>query len=340
MTHSHAERETQLIHWLQTLSNFQPDNFHMISGDASFRRYFRCYSNGSAFIAVDAPPQTEKNQAFVALAKAYHAKGVAVPEVLEVDLQNGFLLLQDFGDVLFSQVISEGNEAQWYAKALAQLPHIQQVTEVKASHEQQHSMMPLPAFDDALLEAEFHLFNHWLLVVHLGLELTDVEWQIIKQAQDFLTSVFLAQPQVGVHRDYHSRNLMILANDEIGVIDFQDAVTGPITYDAVSLLRDCYVVWPDEFVQSQLKALHQQYYSQYDWAAFAHWFDCVGMQRHIKASGIFARLCHRDGKTSYLNDIPRTLDYLVRIGRNIPQCADFAVLVDTKIKPAVEVKNR
>jgi hypothetical protein len=175
-----------------------------------------------------------------------------------------------------------------------------------------------------------------LLKVHLDLQLSDSEQATIKSTLDYLRTAFFAQPQVGVHRDYHSRNLMLLADDEIGIIDFQDAVIGPITYDAVSLLRDCYQTWPSALVYIWLKEWHTEYYSQYSWADFKYWFDLTGMQRHIKASGIFARLCHRDGKVAYLQDIPRTLQYLCDVGSQYEQCKQFAELVQHKIKPAAE----
>jgi len=335
MEQNHAQREAGLLQWLQSLPNLSPSQFHMISGDASFRRYFRFQDNGTSYIAVDAPPATEKNQAFVDLSRAYSTQNVPVPNVLHVDFEAGYLMLEDLGDVLFSSQLESGKEAELYTKALSHLAAIQQVTAFADEHS-----TALPAFDTDLLDAEFYLFNHWLLHVHLQLSLSEDEWNIIHDVQSFLADVFMAQPQAGVHRDYHSRNLMLLEGGEIGVIDFQDAVIGPITYDAVSLLRDCYVVWPDEFVDAQLKLLHQTHFEKHDWSQFKYWFDCVGMQRHIKASGIFARLCHRDGKTGYLNDVPRTLQYLVKVGSQIPQCTAFASLVESKVIPAVLEKAK
>lgn len=309
------------------LPDIQPDNLHMISGDASFRRYFRFNHAGQSFIGVDSPPETEKNHEFVALSSEYIQQSVPVPKVIHSNYDIGFMMLEDFGNVLFSDKLQGNENASWYQKALSHLPNIQSV--------QSTDNQALPAFNRTLLDAEFHLFNHWLLDVHLELKLKDSEWQIILDTQRYLSEVMLAQPQVGVHRDYHSRNLMIMDDGGIGIIDFQDAVIGPLTYDAVSLLRDCYVVWPDEFVEQQLKAWQSEHFSQYDWNTFKHWFDCTGMQRHIKASGIFARLCHRDGKAGYLDDIPRTLEYLVSVGGGISQCASFAALVANKILPAV-----
>ncbi len=333
----HDKRAQQLLAWLRQLPGYLPDNFHMISGDASFRRYFRFGHPGKTCIAVDAPPEHENNIAFVNIADAYLAAGVSVPSVLDCDFENGFLLLQDFGDQLFAQKYGAHNVSEYYQAALAHLPKIQEVTATSGGE--------LPEFDQVLLDNEYHLFNHWLLEVHLQLGLSVDELDIIKHSQAAITTVFKDQPQVGVHRDYHSRNLMLLggrgtpAAQDIGVIDFQDAVIGPITYDAVSLLRDCYVVWPQAFVEKSLHDWYQRYYAQYQWQEFRYWFDMVGLQRHIKASGIFCRLCHRDGKQGYLNDIPRTLQYIVDIGAQYDSTRALASLVAEKIMPAMLAKQ-
>lgn len=320
-------RQDALSDWLKHNEGYQFDRLSMVSGDASFRRYFRFPVGESSRVAVDAPPQHEDNPRFLAVAEAYLQAGVKVPECFGADIQQGFMCLQDFGNDLLFQVLQQDNIKALYQKSLAQLPAIQSVTAT--------SQGPLPAFD-TLLEAEFYLFNHWLLEVHLNLSLSAADRDMIQQAQAAIQQVFQAQPQAGVHRDYHSRNLMILADDEIGIVDFQDAVTGPVTYDAVSLLRDCYVTWPDEWVEEQLQQWHQSCMSQYDWQEFKYWFDFTGMQRHIKASGIFARLCHRDGKTGYLQDIPATLRYLVNIGGLYPETAAFAQWIEAVLIPAVE----
>ena len=333
-----ASRELQLQEWLARLASGSPENFHMISGDASFRRYFRFQRQGKSLIAVDAPPASEKNREFVALSRAYRAAGMKVPSVVHIDLSQGFLVLDDFGDQLFALQVQQYDPAPWYQAALAILPRIQDVQCTRSGD----STSQLGKFDGDVIASEYTLFNDWLLQRYLNLELTSAQWRVIQDCQTFLTQVFLSQPQVGVHRDYHSRILMILAASEgqrdIGIIDFQDALIGPITYDAVSLLRDCYVVWPDEFVAQQLQTLHRNNYSQYPWQEFVFWFDCVGMQRHVKASGIFSRLSLRDGKHNYLRDIPRTLRYLSAIGASMPQCQPFAELVEQVILPAMSAK--
>lgn len=357
-------RESALLQWLQEETDFHVDKLEMVSGDASFRRYFRfstdnsperaednclehtegnsleqavnktslCEGEKTSYIAVDAPPEKESNHEFYHVARSYKDAGVKVPEVVKVDLTKGFWVLEDFGDDLLSHHYDSKSIEALYSEALGALKAIQSVTDTEQGR--------LPVFDDALLDAEFHLFNHWLLEVHLNLELEETEKQLLHNAQAFIRKVFKEQPQAGVHRDYHSRNLMVLnsansAPGQIGIIDFQDAVIGPVTYDAVSLLRDCYVVWPEDMIERLLLQWSEKMGFSDDIEQLRYWFDFVGMQRHIKASGIFCRLCYRDGKSLYLNDIPRTLGYLVDIAAQYPQTRAFSQLISEKILPAV-----
>lgn len=321
-------RQKALIKWINSQPDFSCDQLQIVSGDASFRRYFRFDCHARSIIAVDAPPEFEDSQRFVQVAQAYSKYNVPVPKVLSADFSLGFYCLEDFGDKQFADDLSIENCREKYTLALSYLPDIQacQSTEVGL----------LPKYDEALLSSEFYLFSHWLVEIHLNMSPTEDEKSVMQNAFAFLQKDFMAQPQVGVHRDYHSRNLMELDEKNLGIIDFQDAVIGPVTYDAVSLLRDCYQDWPDEIVIALLKDFHQQHYTQYSWLQFKRWFDLTGMQRHIKASGIFARLCHRDGKSSYLNDIPHTLNYLIEVGQNYPELSDFVKLVRSKVKPMME----
>lgn len=328
---SSDQRRHQLIDWINSQDGFELSELEMVSGDASFRRYFRFHQDGQSIIAVDAPPEYENSRQFVEVAKSYAKVGLPVPEIYCFDYDKGFYCQQDFGNVQFSANLNLQTADKLYQTALALLPKVQQCTTTDTAR--------LPAFDNALLEREFYLFSHWLIEVHLGLRLSSNELSIMQNTFSALTEQFLQQPQVGVHRDYHSRNLMLLDKDRVGVIDFQDAVIGPITYDAVSLLRDCYQPWPRELVDKWLKQFHHAYYSQYPWQDFKKWFDFTGMQRHIKASGIFARLFHRDGKHTYLKDVPATLKYIVQVASEYPQCEEFGRLVADKILPSVELKN-
>lgn len=320
-------RERALAAWINQTSVLHCETLDIVSGDASFRRYFRFNSDGVSYIAVDAPPEFEDSQIFITIAQAYADAGVIVPKVIAHDVAQGFYCLQDFGDAQFSDALNKQTVFDLYLRALDFLPAIQGCTEVEGQS--------LPLYDDALLASELHLFTHWLISVHLKITLTQQQMAMIDSTYAFLVEVFKQQPQAGVHRDYHSRNLMILPDQSIGVIDFQDAVIGPITYDCVSLLRDCYQAWPDEWIVDILHRHHQQFFAQYAWQDFKRWFDLVGMQRHIKASGIFTRLCHRDGKSGYLKDIPHTLDYLINIGENYPECEKFALWIKDTLKPAM-----
>lgn len=323
-----AQRQAQLLDWINHSTPFLCQHLEMVYGDASFRRYFRFTFENQSIIAVDAPPPFEDSQKFALMAALYASNGLSVPQVFAHDHNLGFYCVQDFGNTLFADALNSTSCQQLYPQALALLPKVQLCTAT--------SKADLPGYNDNLLTAEFEIFSHWLLEVHLQLNLSAKESLIIKQTFATLRSNFFVQPQVGVHRDFHSRNLMLLDDGSIGVIDFQDAVVGPITYDAVSLLRDCYLCWPPAWVEMWLIDWHAQYYGHYPFAQFQRWFDLTGMQRHIKASGIFARLYHRDGKANYLADIPRTLDYLCEVGGRYHEFQSFVQLIRDKVYPAVQ----
>ncbi|MEP4888989.1 MAG: phosphotransferase [Aliiglaciecola sp.] len=319
--------EQALLEWINSSTAFKCQKIEMIFGDASFRRYFRFRDEltHTSIIAVDAPPEFEDSCKFVNLANAYFQHQVIVPKVLAHNPKLGFYCLQDFGDMQFSQGLNLDTMHQLYTQALNQIPAIQSCMVTNGQ--------PLPLYDDELLAKEKYIFTHWLIEVHLNIKLTKSQLDTVEKSYEFLHRTFKSQPQVGVHRDFHSRNLMLLANGDIGVIDFQDAVIGPITYDAVSLLRDCYQKWPSEQVDELLRQFHQRFYEQYPWQDFSYWFDVSGMQRHLKASGIFCRLFHRDGKSDYLTHIPRTLDYILEVGKKYSELTELVALIDKIVKP-------
>jgi len=323
----YAQREQALLEWINQNTKFNCDSLQMVSGDASFRRYFRFTDQNQSIIAVDAPPKFESSLRFSQIAVVYRAAGLPVPEIFALNTEEGFYCLEDFGNAQFADALNLQSMQKLYTSALSFVPKIQQCTRINSQS--------LPLFDDDLLTRELELFTHWLIEVHLDLRLSSEELTLIEKTYQFISEVFKNQPQVGVHRDFHCRNLMILPNKTIGIIDFQDAVIGPITYDAVSLLRDCYQQWSDVQILPILVDFHSRYFSQYSWGEFKVWFDLTGLQRHIKASGIFARLCHRDAKTVFLQDIPRSLDYIVEVGSQYAECKELAVLVESKIKPLV-----
>lgn len=293
----------------------------MVSGDASFRRYFRLHYLNHSWIAVDAPADKEDNPRFVAIARAWYNHNVAVPKVIAHDFERGFMLLEDFGDqllwpALHAPATERAQVIALYEQAITQLLHIQTLP-----------VQALPAYDAELLDREMALFRDWLCVQQLGMTLTDGEETLLADTFALLKASALAQPQVAVHRDFHSRNLMLRDDGSLGVIDFQDAVAGPATYDLVSLLRDCYVRWPADVVEE----LAASYWEQArplgiylgEWSRFQRDFDLMGLQRHLKAAGIFARLNLRDGKSGYLNDIPNTCQYLLEVSARYPELAAF-----------------
>ncbi len=332
---NYEARLVALEQWLIAQTGESAIVLEPVSGDASFRRYFRFYHRGHSQIAMDAPPSHEDSQPFVALARAYAEMGVPVPAIKAQDLSQGFLWLSDLGDTLLLGRLTDDSATGFYQTALTQLLPIQQVLHTELG--------PLPLFDSAMLQREMALFSDWLVARYLGLELDGSTQAMFTELFAALEHNALAQPQVGVHRDYHSRNLMVQADGVLGVIDFQDAVQGPLTYDAVSLLRDCYIRWPDAEVAQWREyfrqALQQEHGVEYPAATFARWFDLMGMQRHLKAAGIFARLWLRDGKSGYLNDIPQTVGYLIEYSGRYPEFASFQRWLTEVFMPAWQAKQ-
>jgi N-acetylmuramate 1-kinase len=324
-------RQKQLTQWLMDYFSLDMCTLSAMNGDAGFRRYFRFTKDNQSIIAVDTPVDKCNNPAFLYMQQQLKQVGVKVPEILAYDEQQGFMCLSDLGNTELSALLTSDNMADYYQQAILLLPKI-------ASIPQQH----LPLYDKAFVQLELNIFTEWLLHKHLDIQLTNEQKIQLQTCFDFLVSNALEQPQVVMHRDFHSRNLMLVDND-LAVIDFQDAVIGPITYDVVSLLRDCYVKWPREhimpllnyFVGLMSSQFSLQHITEQQWQ---QWFDLMGLQRHIKASGIFARLYHRDGKSGYLSDIPLTLSYIVDISAQYPECHFLASLVKNTVLPKLSKK--
>lgn len=281
-----------------------------VSGDASFRRYFRCEFLGKAgiesLICVDAPPDKENNPEFIKVAKGFAAAGVPVPQLIAANLEQGYLLLSDLGDCLLKSVLSPATAEHYFSAAFAELLNIMQAD---------FSADPLPSYDSALLRREMELFRDWFCDRFLQLGLTDAEHQLLSEVFAWLEQQALAQQQVPVHRDYHTRNLMVLLDGRLGVIDFQDAVQGPVTYDLLSLLRDeTFPTWDQRqvkrWVMDFAAQLRQAGLCEADDATFWRDFNAMGAQRHLKVAGIFGRLHYRDGKTGYLEHTPQSLQYI------------------------------
>ncbi len=303
-----------------------------VSGDASFRRYFRVITEQGSWIAVDAPPDKEDSHPFVAIARAWESLAIHSPHVHSVDFDQGFMLLSDLGDVLYLDRLNDASADQLYGLAMDALLHIQQCQNIDGQ--------PFPPYDRALLQREMELFRDWFIGQLLPLTLSAAEQAVIDNAFEQLIQSALAQPQVCVHRDYHSRNLMVTEQNSPGVIDFQDAVKGPVSYDLVSMLRDCYIDWPKPRVQAWAlgyfeRAVEAGIIEPQSESCFMRWFDLMGMQRHLKAVGIFARLNIRDGKAEYLGDIPRTLGYLIEVSADYPEFSAFNQLLCQRLLPVM-----
>jgi len=325
------QRQAQLKYWLRNACGFADFSFAPASGDASFRRYFRIgLSDGRTLIAMDAPPDKEDCGPFVDVTERLARTGVHVPAIVAQDLEQGFLLLEDLGDDLYLGQLNEESVDRLYADALGAMLQFQRHGEVKR----------LPHYDQALLAREMRLFPDWLLEKHLGLDLSATERGMLEEAFQHLIANALEQPRVLVHRDYHSRNLLVCAPNNPGIIDYQDAVYGPITYDLVSLLRDCYIRWSAERVDAWVEryasqALQAGLLDQAQIVRLPAWFDLMGVQRHLKAAGIFARLNHRDGKPGYLDDIPRTLGYIVEVAQRRPLLQELGAFIERRVLPAL-----
>lgn len=270
---------------------------------------------------MDAPPAQEDCRAFVEMSQRLIDAGVQAPRVIEQNLEDGFLLLDDFGGTDYLSALDSRTAPALYADAERALHKIQQA---KA-----HG---LAAYDEQLLRREIQLFPQWLLETHLEQNLDDTFYRHWSALGDTLVDNALSQPQVLVHRDYHSRNLMRTENNNPGVLDFQDAVKGPVTYDPVSLYRDCYVQWPEDDTENWLQTFRIQHPNStiagIDASLWQHWCDLMGVQRHLKAAGIFCRLWHRDGKQGFMADIPRTLSYITRVADRHPSLNWLAGLIN------------
>jgi len=308
-------RMHQLKNWAEQKLGINSSTITTVAGDASFRRYFRISSEDISYIAVDAPPEHEDCKPFIHVALAFLKQNINVPKIIAHDLECGWMLLSDLGDTLYLDVLDENNADKFYSEAFEALVKIQQCK------------IELPQYDNALLQREMALFKDWFIIHHLGHSLSSTEEKMLQGVFDTLADSALQQPAVCVHRDYHSRNLMVCDHNP-GVIDFQDAVTGAVTYDLVSLLRDCYISWPIEKVYQWAKqyrqmALDANILSNHSEDTFIQWFDWMGMQRQLKAIGIFSRLNHRDGKDGYLKDIPRTFEYIATVMPNYPELKKY-----------------
>jgi N-acetylmuramate 1-kinase len=326
-------RLAALGNWLDGIDAVAGARLEPASADASFRRYFRLRKGTASFIVMDAPPAREDSRPFIRIAGYLESMRLNAPRVVDANLEDGFLLLTDLGSMHYLENLSHDPAAAGalYEDALRALGLIQSRGVAFQSH--------LPPYDEQLLRFELSLFHDWLCEKHLGIRFDSSDESQWQELCKLLVSNALDQPQVFVHRDYHSRNLMVTRTDNPGILDFQDAVEGPLTYDLVSLLRDCYISWAPE----QVAAWRRRFYEAMDEglrrsvspAQFERSFDLMGVQRHLKAAGIFARLNHRDGKPGYMADVPRTLQYIVDLGPAHAELDFLVRLISGRCLPAL-----
>ncbi len=305
-------RLNALKQWVSSMPDINARSIEPASADASFRRYFRVIEQDRTTIVMDAPPEKEDIQPFIDIAQRLQQQDVHVPHILAVENDQGYLLLEDLGNRDYLATLKEDNADNLYTDAINALLRIQSA-----------EYSGLPEYDQGLLLNEMELFSNWFLNTHLGVKLNRTEQQNLSTIYQALAASALEQPTTFTHRDYHSRNLMVTDQNNPGVIDFQDAANGPFTYDLVSLLRDCYITWPKKRIEKWhnlylKKYLQQNPENQVSKQQFLAWFDLMGVQRHLKAIGIFSRLSHRDNKHGYLGDIPTTLAYITSIGQHYP----------------------
>lgn len=327
-----TERQQLLLAWLEANAGVHPIEMQAMPGDASLRRYFRIHIRGESFVVMDASPEHENCRPFVAIAKALCEIGLNAPDILEADLERGFLLLTDFGDHTFLNSLNINNADPLYRKALEALALLQTCRFVDG-----HT---IPPFTADFMRKEWAWHKEWFLDKWLGVDYRAQEKEL-DACYELLVQSAVSQPQVFMHRDYHSANLMVLPDDDVGILDFQDAFMGPVTYDAVSLLRDCYIDWPEERVRNwslfyREKLLESETVGSFDEATWLFWFDLMGMQRHLKALLTFARKQVRDHQPRYLQFVPRTLNYLVRVSANYPELSAMHQFLQQTVRPAVQ----
>lgn len=296
------QRLSQLQQWLESLSKNTYTHLQSASADASFRHYYRANNtkDNKTYVIMDAPPDKEDCSAFIQVTDLIRQAGVNAPNIIAMNKQQGFLLLDDLGHTPYLDKLNSKTADALYSDAINALVKMQRID------------AKLPAYDKNLLQAELNLFETWYINRHLGVQLNTRQKLLLSSTFELLINSAIEQPQVFVHRDYHSRNLMLVDNNNPGVIDYQDAVIGPISYDLASLFKDCYIEWPIDKVEDWLDLYLARLPPEniIEKQTFIRCFDLIGVQRHLKILGIFSRLHYRDAKAQYLNDLPLTLKYI------------------------------
>ena len=308
--------------WLEKDLGYSIEKLEPASADASFRRYFRAYSKGQSYIVMDAPPQQEPLSPFINTAQALISQNVHAPKIFAQNISAGFLLLEDFGDQTYLDALKARSSSAdaLYEDAIAALIDCQSGIHAQTSIE-------LADYSAEKLNEEMEIFSDWYLGKHLGLQLNEQQIRLWDSTKEYLIGACLEQPEVWVHRDYHSRNLMLIEGNNPGVIDFQDMVIGPIAYDLASIFKDCYIEWPREqqliWLENYRKLAVEKLDIAIESKQLIRWYDLTGLQRHLKVLGIFCRLYHRDGKSNYLNDLPLTARYVLEVLPRYPELNAF-----------------
>jgi len=321
---STTDRAATRLAWTRAALRDNSLTLESASSDASFRSYWRTHHDGQSWILMDSPPAQEDPRPWLKIGQQLAAAGLHVPAVHAQDVEQGFLLIEDLGNRLYLRELDEHNADALYGDAMDALLRMQ----THMDHRE------LPPFDRDVLVRGLEVMPEWFLGRHLGHTPSCGEWDVLETAFELIIRNAQEQPRVFVHRDYHSRNLLVIERNNPGVIDFQGALAGPITYDLASLLRDAYIVWPRERVEGWVESYRQRLRdagaigADVDAKRFLRWFDLTGMHRHVRVLGQFYRLWYRDGKPGYLADVPRVYEYVISVARSYPELADFVALIE------------
>jgi aminoglycoside/choline kinase family phosphotransferase len=322
------DRAADRLAWTRSTLGDAALTLEPASSDASFRSYWRTQHAGTSWIVMDSPPAQEDPRPWLAMNARLAAAGLHVPVVQAHDLEQGFLLIEDLGTRLYLPALNDESADQLYHDAMDALLRMQSRMDYS----------DLPPFDHALLVRGLEVMPEWFLGRHLGHTPDCDEWDVLEAAFDVVIHNALQQPRCFVHRDFHSRNLLIVDDNNPGIIDFQGALAGPITYDLASLLRDAYITWPRARIEAWVESYRLRLIDagligdDIDRARFLRWFDLTGLHRHIRVLGQFYRLWYRDGKPGYLADVPRVYHYVVSVARSYPELGDFVALLERHVQ--------
>lgn len=318
--------------WIGEIFQTQDFSVTQLRGDASFRHFYRVKTQDNQWILMDAPPNKEPIEPFIQIAQSWHKQGILVPEIRHFDIKQGLVLMTDFNDQLLQDILNNENVDHFYQRALEALPTIQGVD--------LNNGYTYPRFDENHIRLELSYFKDWFLQQLLTITISQSEEKLLQKLFERLILACQQQPQVVIHLDYHSRNLMVIDQNTLGIIDFQDAKIGPLAYDAVSLLRDCYINWPIEQTYGWLETFYLQHqkpiHKTISFEQMKEWFDMVGLQRHLKVLGIFSRLNLRDKKPGYLKDIPRIIDYVLQVTSQYPEFLPFEQWLSVQVIPKLQ----